>query len=93
MVAPVLLAGIGNVLTGDDALGPYVIKLLEASYEFPEEVTVVDAGTPGMDLIMFLENRECALIVDAVRAKGTPGEVRRYDKSGSSRRGSRPGSA
>ncbi len=31
---------------GDDALGPYVLKVLEALHTLPAEVRVIDAGTP-----------------------------------------------
>ena len=78
---PILLAGIGNVLTGDDAVGPTAVKLLEAWWELGPEVAVVEAGTPGMDLVLALEMKRCAIIVDAVRAPGTPGEIRCFDKA------------
>ena len=30
--------GIGNVLMGDDAVGPYAVRVFEAQYEVPDEV-------------------------------------------------------
>jgi len=45
---PIRVLGVGNVLCTDDGLGPYAIKVLEAQYEFPEGVEVVDVGTPGL---------------------------------------------
>lgn len=41
------IVGVGSVLMGDDAAGPYLVRLLEARYELPPEVTLLDAGTPG----------------------------------------------
>lgn len=79
-MARVAIIGIGNVLTGDDAVGPHVVRVLEARYELPEDVQVIDAGTPGYDLTAFLVGLDAALLVDAVKAKGAPGEVRVYDK-------------
>ena len=32
-----LIGGIGNVLLGDDGVGPYVVRLLESQYIFDEE--------------------------------------------------------
>jgi len=29
-----MIAGIGNVLLGDDGIGPYVVRLLESRYSF-----------------------------------------------------------
>ncbi len=76
----VAIIGIGNVLMGDDALGPYVLKVLEALHTLPAEVRVIDAGTPGLDLTAYFEGSERLVVVDAVKAQGTPGELRRYDK-------------
>jgi hydrogenase maturation protease len=70
--------GLGNVLMADDALGPYVIQVLLARYEFDEGVTVHDLGTPGLDLHPFLVDQNALVIVDTVRSKGAPGEMRLY---------------
>ena len=43
----VKIGGIGNVLLGDDGVGPYIARMLEANYEFEEGVEVQDLGTPG----------------------------------------------
>ncbi len=72
--------GVGNVLMGDDALGPKVLKQIEAEYELPADVTVFDAGTPGLDLTLFLDGFDAIVAVDALKAKGVPGEVRTYTK-------------
>ena len=42
--------GLGNVLMSDDGFGPFVVRVLEATYECPPGVDVVDVGTPGLDL-------------------------------------------
>jgi hydrogenase maturation protease len=77
----VAIIGIGNVLTGDDAVGPHVVRVLEARYELPDGVHVVDAGTPGYDLTAFFPGQDAVLLVDAVKAQGAPGEVRTFDKA------------
>ncbi len=73
--------GIGNVLMGDDALGPYVVKALEARYVLPTEVEVMELGTPGADLSLHLEGLDAAVVVDTVKLRGEPGEVRVLDKA------------
>jgi hydrogenase maturation protease len=78
----VAVIGIGNVLAGDDAVGPHVVRVLEARYEVPEGLQVIDAGTPGYDLTAFLVGLDAVVLVDAVRAKGAAGELRTYDKAG-----------
>jgi hydrogenase maturation protease len=80
-MARIAILGIGNVLMGDDAVGPHLVKLLEAGYEFPPDVAVIEGGTPGLDLTVFLDGLESLLVVDSVHAKAPPGEVRVYDKA------------
>jgi hydrogenase maturation protease len=75
------LLGIGNVLMGDDALGPYVVKLLDAGWELPAEVELAELGTPGADLSRHLEGLDAAVVVDTVRVRGEPGEIRLLDKA------------
>ncbi|HET6922630.1 MAG TPA: hydrogenase maturation protease [Anaeromyxobacteraceae bacterium] len=81
MAPRILVLGIGNVLMGDDGVGPHAVKLLEAGWELPPGVAVVEAGTPGLDLTAFLHGVDAAVVVDAVRARGAaPGEIRRYPR-------------
>ncbi len=74
----VAILGLGNVLMGDDAFGPYVVASLQARYDFPEGVDLVDVGTPGHELSVYLDGRDVLIVVDAVRAAGEPGEIRSY---------------
>jgi hydrogenase maturation protease len=80
-MARIAVIGIGNVLTGDDAVGPHVVKVLEARYALPDDVSVQDLGTPGYDLTAFIAETEAVVLVDSVKAKGAPGELRTYDKA------------
>lgn len=80
-MARVAIIGIGNVLAGDDAVGPHVVRVVEASFALPPDVQVIDAGTPGYDLTAFLAGLDAALLVDAVKDRGAPGEVRVYEKA------------
>jgi hydrogenase maturation protease len=76
--APVGVFGLGNVLMGDDALGPTVVAHLAAGYDFPPEVHLEDLGTPGLDLHPHLAGREAIILVDVVKSQGKPGELRLY---------------
>jgi hydrogenase maturation protease len=80
-VARVGVIGIGNVLMGDDAVGAHVVKRLEAGWTLPPDVSVLEAGTPGAALPIHLEGLEAAVVVDAVRVRGQPGEIRVLDKA------------
>jgi hydrogenase maturation protease len=70
--------GIGSVLMGDDAAGPWVIQLLEAHWEFPDGVTVLDAGTPGPELNHLLLGLDALIVVDTVKAAQPPGTLKLY---------------
>jgi len=71
--------GLGNVLTTDDGLGPYTVRVLDAEYEFPETVKVVDAGTPGLDFAPYLDNARALIVIDTVSSKGPPGSLKIYN--------------
>jgi hydrogenase maturation protease len=73
----VVVVGLGNVLVGDDALGPWVVRTLEARYELDPAITVIE-GTPGNDLVPHLMDADAVIVVDTVRTEGRPGQLRRY---------------
>ncbi|MGB8011757.1 MAG: hydrogenase maturation protease [Terriglobales bacterium] len=80
----ILIGGIGNVLLGDDGVGPYVARLLAAHYEFEEGVEVADLGTPALDLIDQLTANPAVILIDSVKvdaADAAPGAVLLYRKS------------
>lgn len=70
--------GLGNVLMGDDAVGPYVIEVLEASYSIPDTVAMLDLGTPGLDLVPYFNGVEALIVVDTVVSDAAPGTVKLY---------------
>jgi hydrogenase maturation protease len=72
--------GIGNVLMGDDGIGPFVLKMLEARLEFPQRVALEDLGTPGLGITPFFSEYDAIILIDAVSATGNPGDVKLYRK-------------
>ena len=76
----VLVIGQGNVLLGDEALGPEVVRVLESRYRFPEDVQLLEIGTQGLNLVPFLEGAEALVSVNSLHAPGSPGEVRVLDR-------------
>jgi hydrogenase maturation protease len=80
MLPDIRVIGLGNVLMADDAFGPYVIHDLTSAYEFPPEVSLIDAGTPGLDLTPYLMHARKLIVVDTVRSDGPPGSIRLYRK-------------
>ena len=75
-----LIGGIGNVLLGDDGVGPYVAQLLASRYEFEDGVEVLDLGTPALDLIDQISGRDVVILIDSVDTDAAPGTVLLYRK-------------
>jgi hydrogenase maturation protease len=68
------------VLLGDDGIGPYVARVLEAGYEFAEGVHVEDLGTPGLDLIAHMVGCETLILIDSVKNGKPAGSVTLYTR-------------
>lgn len=74
----VVVLGMGNVLIGDDAFGPHVVRMLDAAYDFEPEVAVLDVGTPGLDLTPYIGGSRALVVVDTVSVDGPRGRIHRY---------------
>lgn len=76
----ILIGGIGNVLLGDDGVGPYLARLLAANYDFGESVEVIDLGTPALDLVDQISGRAAVILIDSVNTEDPPGTILLYSK-------------
>lgn len=74
----VTVMGLGSVLMGDDALGPFVIRRLLAAYEFNSDVALLDLGTPGIELSPYIAGQKALVVVETVLADGVPGTLKLY---------------
>jgi hydrogenase maturation protease len=68
----ILVMGVGNPLMRDEGIGPRVIELLRAGYEYPDNVEVVDAGTMGLTILDLLRGIDRMIVIDAVKDTGHP---------------------
>ena len=80
------ICGVGSVLLGDDAVGPYAARWIAANYEFGEGVEVEDLGTPGLDLIAYMTGIDVLILIDSVENREPAGTVTVYDKAEITRR-------
>lgn len=72
----ILIAGVGNVLRGDDGFGVEVAQALVRSDSLPEEVTVFEAGIAGIPLVQeLMDGYDALIIADAVDRGGAPGTI------------------
>jgi len=71
----ILVAGVGNVLRGDDGFGVEVAQALMGR-SLPPEVRVVETGIGGIHLVQeMLTPFDALLVIDAVDLGRTPGTV------------------
>jgi len=75
----ILVLGLGNLVMSDDALGSRAIMALEKRFRFPPQVTLLDGGTLGLDLLPRLEGVDKLLVVDALQMGAQPGSVFRLE--------------
>lgn len=71
-----LVIGCGNILRGDDAVGPILIRHLW-SEGVPESARLVDGGTAGMDVAFQMRGAKRVVIVDAANTGAEPGTIYR----------------
>lgn len=74
----VLIAGVGNILLGDDGVGPYVVRKLAVNYVFEDGVELEDLGTPALDFIDHIAGLDALIVVDAVTNGEPAGTIRLY---------------
>jgi hydrogenase maturation protease len=79
-VRTTLIGGVGNVLLGDDGVGPYVLRLLASRYSFGDDVELADLGTPALGLTHQIAGLRVLILVDSVTSDEAPGTVHLYRK-------------
>ncbi|UCV18804.1 HyaD/HybD family hydrogenase maturation endopeptidase [Ferribacterium limneticum] len=72
----ILVLGIGNILWADEGFGVRCVEALNAGWEFPPQVTVMDGGTQGLYLLPYVQEADCLLVFDAVDYGDEPGNLR-----------------
>ncbi len=70
------MVGCGNLIRGDDAAGPVLVRLL-ADRQLPDGVRLIDGGTAGMDVAFAMRGARRVIVVDASRIGVEPGTVHR----------------
>jgi hydrogenase maturation protease len=77
VVAPrVIVAGMGNVLRGDDGFGVVVLEALKETFAGDPSVTLVETGIAGVGLVQHLmDGFDTLIIVDAVQRGVDAGQV------------------
>jgi hydrogenase maturation protease len=75
----ITIMGLGNLLLTDEGFGIHVIKLLEKRYEFSSNVTLIDGGVLGLNLLGIIAEADFLVAIDAVKNGETPGSLYRIE--------------
>jgi hydrogenase maturation protease len=79
----IVIIGIGQTMRGDDGVGVFAVQAWQKQHPHTAalpEVCVEIAELPGLDLLELLSEADCALIVDAIKGDGIPGEIHILDE-------------
>jgi hydrogenase maturation protease len=71
-----LVLGIGNPLWADEGFGVRAAEALNAGYEFPPQLRIMDGGTMGLFLLPYVRSARNLLIFDAIDFGLDPAELR-----------------
>ena len=77
------MLGIGNILFGDEGIGPHLANLIDEKYQFDSvehEIAIVDGGTLAQRLIPIITEYDRVLLIDCVKVlDGAIGDVFSFD--------------
>ena len=71
----IVLLGVGNILLTDEGLGVHVVKDIKESFTFTPDITIIDGGTMGMELLTYMRGMKKILLVDAINGGEPAGTV------------------
>jgi hydrogenase maturation protease len=62
----IAVVGAGNVLFYDEGVGIFAQRFLEENYNFSDNVTIVDGGVLGFQLMTYYQDYDKVLILDTI---------------------------
>ena len=71
----ITVLGIGNIILSDEGFGVRVVEYLQDNYKFPENVSLIDGGTLGVELTEFITGTKKLLIIDSIDGGKEPGTL------------------
>lgn len=71
----IVVLGVGNILLTDEGLGVHVVEVLKANYTFIPQISLIDGGTMGMELLTYMRGMKKILLIDAVNGGEAPGTI------------------
>ena len=73
--AETVVLGLGNVLHADDGVGVQVVRRLREDARVPGDVSLIEGGTLGLELLSYVPECSHLIVIDAVEIGRAPGTV------------------
>ena len=70
-----VVLGLGNILHRDDGVGAEVISRLRADRRVPADVSLVEGGTLGLELLPYIWDCRRLIVIDAIDSGEIPGTL------------------
>lgn len=67
--------GIGNIILSDEGFGVRVVEYLQKNFTFPDNVSLIDGGTLGVELTHFITGTKRLLIIDSIDGGAEAGKI------------------
>jgi hydrogenase maturation protease len=72
----ILVAGVGNVLKGDDGFGVRAAEAMKCDPRLPADVAILETGIGGMHLVQeLMQGYDALILFDAFDRGGKPGQI------------------
>jgi hydrogenase maturation protease len=62
----IAIVGAGTVIFNDEGVGVYAAKYLEKNYDFDGDITLVDGGVLGFQLMVYYQEYDRVIILDTI---------------------------
>ncbi len=72
----ILVLGIGNLLWADEGFGVRAVQALHDAWRFSGEVTLMDGGTQGFNLLPYIQEAHKLIVFDAIDCGLSPGSLK-----------------
>lgn len=69
------IVGVGTIIYQDEGVGVYASKYLEQNYKFFDDVTLVDGGVLGFQLMTYYQDYDKVLILDTITMNDEVGSI------------------
>jgi hydrogenase maturation protease len=75
----IVVVGVGNTIHSDDGAGVHALERLQRDPRVPRDVTFIDGGTHGIELLAYIHDFSRLLLLDAVDVGEQAGTLVRMD--------------